>query len=87
MENLSASIIKTNMMIRNIITSYLDTNQMSFREYAKQVGIPFHLIMSLQRGIINITDLPFHYVITILQFHNYNLYMGLYDTETKEKIT
>lgn len=74
--------IELNLFIRNVITQYINNHNITFREYAKLVEIPWYVLMALQRGAIKITDMKYEYVLRILDFHNYISEFKVYQTSS-----
>ena len=79
--NTTNNRIETNILIRSVITKYINEHNISFKEYAKLVGIPWYVVMALQRGAINITDMKFGHVLRIMDFHNYTMLMRVYQSD------
>lgn len=75
-----------NIMLRSSIIKYIDDNDITYRKYAKTVGIPWYVAFAIGKGIVNITDIEFRTVIKLLDFHDYNIQIQMTDKSTERVV-
>lgn len=75
-----------NVMLRGAMMKYMITNNLSYRKYAKQIGIPWHIVFAIGKGIVDITEVRLDIALKIMKFHNYQLEISMIDNTTKRVV-